>query len=168
MSAKTTMKRPCLRIWPTSSGGCSSSAVKKIARSGQNAAPKALPLPRRGASSSAAVQSPCRRILITPSSFGKKATSTPPRQHGYAACRVQPFAIRRIAGLLMAMREKRIGVSILNYNNWEDTIGCVESVIAGSRLPDWLIIVDNCSSNDSVHTSPDGQQKTGHMTLNGK
>jgi GT2 family glycosyltransferase len=44
----------------------------------------------------------------------------------------------------------RVAVVILNYNNWQDTLACVESVLAGSVAPAWTIIVDNASANDSI------------------
>ena len=43
-----------------------------------------------------------------------------------------------------------IGVVILNYKNWKDTVLCVESVLASNESPSWVIIVDNASPNDSV------------------
>ncbi len=43
-----------------------------------------------------------------------------------------------------------IGVVILNYKNWMDTVLCVESVLASNECPAWVIIVDNASPNDSV------------------
>lgn len=44
----------------------------------------------------------------------------------------------------------KIGVVILNYNGWQDTIACVESVLASRTSPAWIIIVDNGSTNDSA------------------
>ncbi len=44
----------------------------------------------------------------------------------------------------------RIGVVILNYNGWQDTIACAESVLASAEAPAWVVIVDNASTNDSV------------------
>ncbi len=43
-----------------------------------------------------------------------------------------------------------VGVVILNYNGWQDTIACAESVLASAVPPAWVIIVDNASTNDSV------------------
>lgn len=43
-----------------------------------------------------------------------------------------------------------IGVVILNYNGWQDTIACAESVLASVSPPKWLIIVDNASADGSV------------------
>lgn len=45
--------------------------------------------------------------------------------------------------------EKKVGVVILNYNGWKDTIACAKSVLAGSKKPDWVVIVDNASHDDS-------------------
>lgn len=44
----------------------------------------------------------------------------------------------------------RVGVVILNYNGWQDTLACVESVLASADAPAWVIIVDNASTNDSI------------------
>jgi len=39
---------------------------------------------------------------------------------------------------------------IVQYGNWRDTALCVESVLAGGVVPDWLVIVDNASPDDSA------------------
>lgn len=44
----------------------------------------------------------------------------------------------------------KIGVVILNYNGWQDTMACAESLLEGDVAPAWLVIVDNASGNDSV------------------
>lgn len=44
----------------------------------------------------------------------------------------------------------KVGLIILNYNGWQDTIACVESVLLSTVLPAWIIIVDNASTDDSV------------------
>lgn len=44
----------------------------------------------------------------------------------------------------------RAGVVILNYNGWQDTIACAESVLGNVPSPAWLVIVDNASTNDSL------------------
>ena len=49
-----------------------------------------------------------------------------------------------------ATAQPRIGVVILNYNGWQDTIACAESVLASAEPPSWLVVVDNASPNDSV------------------
>jgi GT2 family glycosyltransferase len=45
---------------------------------------------------------------------------------------------------------KAIGTIILNYKRWEETIDCLESVIASTFPPAWIVIVDNASDNESV------------------
>lgn len=44
----------------------------------------------------------------------------------------------------------KIGIVILHYKNWQDTIRCAESVLASTEKPTWVVIVDNASPNDSV------------------
>jgi GT2 family glycosyltransferase len=44
----------------------------------------------------------------------------------------------------------KIGVVILNYNGWQDTLACVESVLGSTDAPAWVIIVDNASRDGSV------------------
>lgn len=41
-------------------------------------------------------------------------------------------------------------IIIINYNNWQDTIECVESLCSSDFKNFQVIIVDNCSPNDSV------------------
>ncbi len=43
----------------------------------------------------------------------------------------------------------RCGVVILNYNGSQDTIACLESLLRGSTLPSWVVIVDNASTDGS-------------------
>lgn len=43
-----------------------------------------------------------------------------------------------------------VAVVILNYNNWQDTIACAESVLNSAERPEQVILVDNASGNDSV------------------
>ncbi len=57
--------------------------------------------------------------------------------------------------------QPRIGVVILNYNGWQDTIACAESVLASDVPPAWLVMVDNASPNDSVRWLR--HWATGHM-----
>lgn len=45
---------------------------------------------------------------------------------------------------------KKAAVIILNYNNYEDTIQCIKSVQKNTYPYFDIIVVDNCSSNDSV------------------
>lgn len=47
-----------------------------------------------------------------------------------------------------------IGVVILNYNTWQKTIECIESLLCSTQ--EYLcIVVDNCSTNDSFETIGD-------------
>lgn len=41
---------------------------------------------------------------------------------------------------------------ILQYGNWRDTALCVESVLGGDFVPDWIVIVDNASPDDSAES----------------
>ena len=43
-----------------------------------------------------------------------------------------------------------VAVVILHYNTWQDTLACVESVLASAQPPSQVFIVDNASTNDSV------------------
>lgn len=45
--------------------------------------------------------------------------------------------------------EKKIAAIILNYNNWEDTVACLDSVLLNKPCPDLIVVVDNASKNDS-------------------
>ena len=47
-------------------------------------------------------------------------------------------------------KHMKIGIVILNYKNWKDTVLCAESVLASIESPAWVIIVDNASPDDSV------------------
>jgi GT2 family glycosyltransferase len=44
----------------------------------------------------------------------------------------------------------KIYIVVLNYNSWEDTIECVESLLKLDYEDINIVIVDNCSPNDSV------------------
>lgn len=44
----------------------------------------------------------------------------------------------------------KIGIVILNYLNWKDTIECVESILNQSNQNFEIVIVDNNSNNESV------------------
>lgn len=46
--------------------------------------------------------------------------------------------------------QKNIATIILNYNNWNDTIICVESVLRSIVSPKWIVLVDNASTDDSM------------------
>lgn len=52
--------------------------------------------------------------------------------------------------LMVSNASKAIGTVILNYKRWEETIACLESVIASTTPPAWIVIVDNASNNESV------------------
>lgn len=45
---------------------------------------------------------------------------------------------------------KNVGVVIVNFMQWQATIACVESVLASSSPPAWVVIVDNASCNESI------------------
>lgn len=45
---------------------------------------------------------------------------------------------------------KTVGTVILNYKKWKETIDCLESVIASTTPPAWIVIIDNASNNESV------------------
>ena len=46
----------------------------------------------------------------------------------------------------------RVIATILQYGNWRDTALCVESVLGGDLVPDWIVIVDNASPDDSAES----------------
>ena len=48
------------------------------------------------------------------------------------------------------MTEKHIGIVILNYIKWQDTIECLQSVLDEDCPSRSVIVVDNCSGNESV------------------
>lgn len=50
----------------------------------------------------------------------------------------------------MSACSKDIIAIIVQYGNWRDTALCVESVLAGEIVPDWIVIVDNASPDDSA------------------
>ncbi len=47
--------------------------------------------------------------------------------------------------------EQRIYIVVLNYNNWMDTLACAESILANRYRNFRLIIVDNASTDNSMH-----------------
>ncbi|WP_291333334.1 glycosyltransferase family 2 protein [Desulfovibrio sp.] len=51
---------------------------------------------------------------------------------------------------MVSNASKAIGTVILNYKRWEETIACLESVIASTTPPAWIVIVDNASNNESI------------------
>jgi GT2 family glycosyltransferase len=44
----------------------------------------------------------------------------------------------------------KIGVSLLNWNNAEDTCACLASLLAAKRVPDLIVVWDNGSDDESV------------------
>lgn len=46
--------------------------------------------------------------------------------------------------------DTKIALIVLNYNSWPETLACLDSILASSLMPQWLIVVDNASHNDSV------------------
>ena len=51
-----------------------------------------------------------------------------------------------------------IAAIIVQYNLWQDTINCIESILAGDDQPQWIIIVDNNSTNDAAQKILDWAQ----------
>ena len=47
------------------------------------------------------------------------------------------------------MKDSKTYIIILNYNGWKDTIECAESVLRSTDENYQIIIVDNCSKNES-------------------
>ncbi|MDT2602294.1 glycosyltransferase family 2 protein [Enterococcus hulanensis] len=45
---------------------------------------------------------------------------------------------------------KKFGIVILNYLNWRDTVECIDSLFQQSYQDFQIVIVDNCSKNESV------------------
>lgn len=48
------------------------------------------------------------------------------------------------------MRSVPIGVAVVNWNGREDTLACLESLIAADPRPARVVVVDNASTDDSV------------------
>jgi GT2 family glycosyltransferase len=46
---------------------------------------------------------------------------------------------------------KSVAVVVLNYNGWMDSVACMESVLASDVTPTWVFLVDNASTDDSLH-----------------
>ena len=51
-----------------------------------------------------------------------------------------------------------IAAIIVQYNTWQDTINCVESILSADDQPKWVIIVDNNSTNDAAQKILDWAQ----------
>lgn len=45
---------------------------------------------------------------------------------------------------------KKVGVVVLNYKNYEETIKCVLSILKQNKILLKIVIVDNGSNNESV------------------
>jgi GT2 family glycosyltransferase len=41
-----------------------------------------------------------------------------------------------------------VATILINFNNWQDTICCIESIYAMSTMPQWIIILDNSTCAD--------------------
>jgi len=48
------------------------------------------------------------------------------------------------------MKEKKVYIILLNYNGWEDTIECLESVLKNDYTNYQIIVIDNQSPNNSM------------------
>lgn len=48
------------------------------------------------------------------------------------------------------MCEISVVVVLVNYNNWKDTIACIESILHGVMLPSRIVVVDNNSMDNSI------------------
>ena len=48
------------------------------------------------------------------------------------------------------MIEKKICAIVLNYNGYNDTIKCIDSIINSEYVPNIVVVVDNFSTDDSV------------------
>lgn len=48
------------------------------------------------------------------------------------------------------MVEKKICAIVLNYNGYSDTIKCVDSIINSEVFPEIVVVVDNCSIDESI------------------
>ena len=44
----------------------------------------------------------------------------------------------------------RVGIVVLNYRNWADTLACLQSLSAATYLRTFIVVVDNDSQNDSL------------------
>ena len=61
---------------------------------------------------------------------------------------------------------KYIGIIILQYNNWKDTINCIKSIQQHNSAPIKLIIVDNASlDKEAVTGLSDFLKKEYHENL---
>jgi GT2 family glycosyltransferase len=56
-------------------------------------------------------------------------------------------------------------VVILNYNGWEDTVECLDSVLLSQHIPYRIVVVDNNSANLSVENILDWAKKSVETVL---
>jgi len=49
-------------------------------------------------------------------------------------------------------KNKKVYIIIINYNTWQDTIECIESIFQSDYVHYQIIIVDNNSSNNSIES----------------
>lgn len=64
----------------------------------------------------------------------------------------------------MELNLKKVGVVILNYKNWEDTIDCIKSFENQEYLNYRIIVVENASGNDSAIRIKQGVNEQGRST----
>lgn len=46
--------------------------------------------------------------------------------------------------------DKKVYIILLNYNGWKDTVECVKSLAVIKGTDTHIVVVDNCSTDDSV------------------
>src|SRR4051812_10827398 len=55
----------------------------------------------------------------------------------------------------MSARSRTVYAVIVNFNGWRDTVECLESVLRSDYDTLRVIVVDNASTDDSVHRLAD-------------
>lgn len=45
--------------------------------------------------------------------------------------------------------ESSIVAFVINWNRWQQTVSCLESILTSVRTPDWILVLDNGSEDDS-------------------
>ncbi|MGM9962575.1 MAG: glycosyltransferase [Holdemanella porci] len=65
----------------------------------------------------------------------------------------------------MNTEDIKIGVVVLNFNNFEDTVNCVNSVLNQKHISLRVVVVDNGSQNDSFSVLCDKFSKIDNVTL---
>ncbi|MCS8563944.1 glycosyltransferase family 2 protein [Pediococcus pentosaceus] len=63
------------------------------------------------------------------------------------------------------MKEEKLAVIILNYNNYEQTLTCVKNIKESTKLNVEIIVVDNNSSDDSYATLMNEEKELGYSLL---